>query len=402
MKNVKNTNKWVFLYGGQGSQRPGMGIDFAQAFPQDSLYSNPYCNQEELDYLLAPDFDRIHETRYAQVALTVFALTVTRLLNRKNIHPAAALGLSAGEFPALAAANVYSPEATLAIIKRRAELMSSRLQQRHQQGYEDGMLVVLGLEETVLDTCLAPFPALSPANMNAKTQLTVSGPKADLELLRRKVLDAGAKRTLFLEVEGAFHSKVFDPDVAELRRALLAAGPAGKAQADLPLNILGRPVTEPYDFRHWSDSGQAGANRHFDNNKHLSNNENTDDNKYLSNNKHMSNNGNTDDSEKPGGNEKPTGSNYLAEGEHPIESHPIDEADKQTEIYADLMSRQMASPTRLDDCFTYLLHHGYTHFVEIAPQAVLTPLLRRRSADLNLRHIGNVEAFSAFISEAID
>ena len=31
-------DKWVFLYGGQGSQVTGMGLDFAQKFPDESYY----------------------------------------------------------------------------------------------------------------------------------------------------------------------------------------------------------------------------------------------------------------------------------------------------------------------------------------------------------------------------
>lgn len=345
------TNKWVFLYGGQGSQQPGMGLDFALKFPDDSFYRSPYCSEEELTCLLDPSFTRIHETRYAQVALTLFALTVTRLLQKENINPGAALGLSAGEFPALAAANVYSPEEALEIIKRRARLMSLRLEKRRKEGHDDGMLVVLGLKREALEAVLPLFPAVSLANINAETQLTAAGPKDDLELLRQHLPEAGAKRALLLEVEGAFHSKVFNPDVEELRKVLLAAGSAGKPQAELPLNILGRPVTEPDDSKQQRDADQ------------------------------------------------PSDIYQQGDTDHPSDSENPYTPERRTEIYADLMSRQMSSVTRLDDCFSYLLDHGYTNFVEIAPQAVLTPLLRRRSRDLNLRHISSVETFNNFVAE---
>ncbi|NLV99572.1 MAG: ACP S-malonyltransferase [Clostridiaceae bacterium] len=319
---MNKQNEWVFLYGGQGSQLAGMGLDFARAFPEESYYSNCYCSEEELDYLLDPAFDRLNETRYVQLALTVFSLTITKVLQKTGIEADAALGLSAGEFPALALAGVYSEEAVLNIIRQRANLMARRMKQRRQDGFDDGMLAVLGLEEAELQEQLQNYPDLSLANKNSETQMAVSGSISELELLMQDVLEAGAKRAVFLEVEGAYHSKVFTADVPELRAALLQEE-AEEAQIDLALNILGKAA------------------------------------------------------------------------------RPLRRDGERREVYADLMSRQMSNPTRLDDCFTYLLDRGYRNFIEIAPKAVLTPLLRRRDRSLNLNHIGDMESFEKFLSHSL-
>lgn len=316
---MSKQDKWVFLYGGQGSQVEGMGLDFAQDFSDQSYYNTSYCTKEELEYLLDPEFERLDESRYVQLALTVFSLTVTKVLQKVGVEADAALGLSAGEFPALVLAGVYSDEAVLNIIRQRAELMARRMEQRRQDGFDDGMLVVLGLEETELEQQLLKYPDLSLANKNSETQMAVSGTIAELELLQKDVLDAGAKRAIFLEVEGAFHSRIFAPDVVELRNVLMEYE-AGEPQIDVPCNILGKAA-----------QSVAGAG-------------------------------------------------------------------ELKELYADLMSKQMATPTRLDDCFTYLLQQGYRNFVEIAPKAVLTPLLRRRDRSLNLHHIADVETFEKFLT----
>ena len=306
-------DKWVFLYGGQGAQVPGMGLDFARAFPEESYYNVSYCSEEELEFLLDPEFAQLDETRFVQLALTVFSLTITRVLQQAGIKADAALGLSAGEFPALATAGVYTDEAVLEIIRRRADLMSRRMEQRRLDGFADGMMVVLGLQEEDLGQHLNRYPDLSLANKNSETQMAVSGTIAELELLQKDVLAAGARRAIFLEVEGAYHSNVFEEDVPELR-AVLLQHEAGKAEIDLPLNLLGTCAEQ------------------------------------------------------------------------------LPEPTLRTEMYADVMSRQMANPTRLDDCFTYLLERGYKNFIEIAPKAVLSPLLRRRDRKLNLYHISDLES----------
>lgn len=313
---TKENKSWVFLFGGQGSQKPGMGIDIFEAYPGKGYFHGPFCCREEMVFLLDPEFKNLNETLYAQLALTVFGLTVLDLLKEAGIEPGAALGLSAGEFPALAAASVYSPESVLSIIRKRARLMSDRLKARRDDGHEDGMLAVLGLEEEQVKELLSPFPGLVISNINAKTQITVSGAREELFLVEEAAFEAGARKAVLLDVEGAFHSPVFAPDVPALRDILLSHE-AGKSKADLPLNILGRPADE--------EGADVG------------------------------------------------------------------------ELYADLLSRQMVGPTRLDDSFGWLLDRGYRNFVEIAPTAVLTPLLRRRDRELNLHHIGDHESLLAFI-----
>ena len=102
---TKENKSWVFLFGGQGSQKPGMGIDIFEAYPGKGYFHGHFCCREEMVFLLDPEFKNLNETLYAQLALTVFGLTVLDLLKEAGIEPGAALGLSAGEFPALAAAS---------------------------------------------------------------------------------------------------------------------------------------------------------------------------------------------------------------------------------------------------------------------------------------------------------
>ena len=86
-----NPEGWVFLFGGQGAQKAGMGADLARAFPDSGYYRAPFLSEEELELLLDPDFEGIHRTDYAQLALTIFGLTVTELLEARGFSPSASL-----------------------------------------------------------------------------------------------------------------------------------------------------------------------------------------------------------------------------------------------------------------------------------------------------------------------
>ena len=102
--------KLGFLYAGQGSQHPGMGADLYEAFP---------AFREVLDAARAEvDFDLkrtcfedpegvLNQTRYTQPCMVAFAAGLTAVLRERGIVPAAAAGLSLGEYSALHAAGVF-------------------------------------------------------------------------------------------------------------------------------------------------------------------------------------------------------------------------------------------------------------------------------------------------------
>ena len=106
--------KYVFLYAGQGSQKEAMGKDFYQEFGCfrsliDSL--DIQVKGKTIKQLMEEaDLEELSDTCITQPVMAAFGAGVTEVLKEKGIYPAAACGLSLGEYGALFAAEVFGPK----------------------------------------------------------------------------------------------------------------------------------------------------------------------------------------------------------------------------------------------------------------------------------------------------
>ncbi|HKG93261.1 MAG TPA: ACP S-malonyltransferase [Gemmatimonadaceae bacterium] len=219
----------VLLFPGQGSQKPGMGKDLADAFPAARAVF------EEVDATLGAPIsrlcfegpaDELTLTHNAQPALlahgaAVWAVARERLAGRVR----AAAGHSLGEFTAYHAAGSLSLADSASLVRRRGELM-------YRTGTErpGAMGAVLGQLGTPVDDICAQASAeaglVVPANYNNAEQVVVSGEVSGVDRALELAKAAGAKRAVRLNVSGAFHSPLMEPAVAGLREALAARPPA--------------------------------------------------------------------------------------------------------------------------------------------------------------------------------
>ena len=116
--------KIAFVYGGQGSQKVGMGKDLYEGFS----YIYEFYESIELDIPLKKlsffgDLKSISKTRHAQLIILIFQLAVTKILEKNKIRPDTVLGLSLGEYSALYAAGVLNIKDVIGIIDKRSKLM---------------------------------------------------------------------------------------------------------------------------------------------------------------------------------------------------------------------------------------------------------------------------------------
>jgi [acyl-carrier-protein] S-malonyltransferase len=213
----------VLLFPGQGSQKPGMGKDLAEAFPvARGIFG-------EVDAALGTDLsrlcfegpaDELTLTRNAQPALfahgaAVWALTKDAL----HQHVRVAAGHSLGEFTAYHAADAVSLPGAVKLVRRRGELM-----------YEAGisrpgtMAAILGTTTTPIEQiCQRATKEAGlavPANFNTDDQVVISGEIAGVERAMELAKEAGAKRAIKLPVSGAFHSPLMEPAVVGLTDAI--------------------------------------------------------------------------------------------------------------------------------------------------------------------------------------
>ena len=136
--------KLGFLYAGQGSQHPGMGADLYERFPTfravlDSAAAQVDFDLKEVSFIDAKGV--LNQTRYTQPCMVAFAAGMTALLAERGIVPAAAAGLSLGEYSALHAAGVFDADTAVELVAFRGKAMEEAA-----AGRPSAMVAVLGLD----------------------------------------------------------------------------------------------------------------------------------------------------------------------------------------------------------------------------------------------------------------
>ena len=232
----------VLLFPGQGSQKPGMGKDLADAFA-------PACRVfEEADRALgfplsslcfAGPEDQLTSTQNAQPALLAHSAAAWAVVKEHIAQRVrAAAGHSVGEFSAYYAAGAFTLADALRLVRRRGELMYESGVQR-----PGAMAAIIGLSESVVeDVCrrASQDGAVVPANYNTPEQLVISGEVAGVERAMALAKEAGAKRALRLNVSGAFHSPLMEVAAAGLDGAL-ATTPLVAPAFPVYSNVSARP-----------------------------------------------------------------------------------------------------------------------------------------------------------------
>lgn len=213
----------VLLFPGQGSQKPGMGKELADEFPEARQVFEEV--DEALGFSLSKlcfegPAEELTLTHNAQPALLAHGAAAWKVV-RSHIGSAvcAAAGHSLGEHTAYHAADATTLADAVRLVRRRGQLM-----------YEVGlnrpgaMAAVLGkLEQSIESLCEQASRnagVVVPANYNTEEQIVVSGEVSGVERVMELAKEAGAKRAVRLPVSGAFHSPLMKPAEDGLRQAL--------------------------------------------------------------------------------------------------------------------------------------------------------------------------------------
>jgi [acyl-carrier-protein] S-malonyltransferase len=242
----------AILFPGQGAQAVGMGKDLAAQFPAASAVF------QEADAILGfalseicfsgPE-ERLNATDISQPAIYVTSVAAWAALKSTpryaDLKPAAAAGLSLGEYTALHLAGVFDFATGLKIVRERGLAM-----QAAAEAQPGGMVAVMGLDEKqVEELCqkAAEGEVLSPANFNAPGQVVISGTKAACQRALAVCEAMGGKPTPLMVV-GAFHSPLMKPAVERLR-VVLNQSPMQNPQFSVISNVTGLPHGEISNIR---------------------------------------------------------------------------------------------------------------------------------------------------------
>ncbi|WP_406728660.1 SDR family NAD(P)-dependent oxidoreductase [Streptomyces sp. GD-15H] len=219
---VRESAPVVFLFGGQGSQHPGMAGGlyrdepvFREAVDECARLLEPLLETDIRDVLCAEAEDRsvaarLEETRWAQPALFVVQYALARLWQSWGITPGAVIGHSLGEWTAACVAGVFSLPDALALVALRGRLM--------QEQAPGGMLNTMA-DRSAVEGVLPQGVAL--AAHNGPRDCVVSGPHDALAVFAELAAERGWP-TQRVATSHAFHCALMEPVVGVFTEAVAA------------------------------------------------------------------------------------------------------------------------------------------------------------------------------------
>lgn len=239
--------KRAVVFAGQGAQAVGMGRDLAEAYPVcRELFdrANSALGYDLAGLCFNGPIEELTKTSHCQPAIFVVSAACLAALKKEigDLALGGAAGLSLGEWTALYAAGCLTFEEAVRVLAERGKLM-----QRACEQTSGAMVSVLGLDDAALEKVCRESGA-TLANLNAPGQTVLSGEKQAIEKATALAAAAGAKKSVVLNVAGAYHSPLMASAAEGLRDVL--AGVAFKSPAfPVVSNVTGRPHGAPDSIR---------------------------------------------------------------------------------------------------------------------------------------------------------
>ena len=195
--------KIAFMFPGQGAQYVGMGKDFYEQIPvcREMFELASKASGLDVPALCFEENEQINITEYTQIAMLATEVAMLKAIEEKGLKPDVTGGLSLGEYGALVASGVMSPEDVFKVVRKRGIYM----QEAVPQG--GAMVAVLGLDTAVIEQICEEIPGMvTIANYNCPGQIVISGYRESVEMADPMLKEAGAKMVSMLNVSGPFHS----------------------------------------------------------------------------------------------------------------------------------------------------------------------------------------------------
>lgn len=210
-------SKIAFIYPGQGAQKCGMGADFYENSASARKIFDEASELLRLDMkaLCFEENDLLDQTEYTQATMVTTCLAITEVLKERGFMPDVTAGLSLGEYAAISAAGGLKPLDAIRLVRKRGILM-----QHTVPAGEGAMCAILGLDAERIEAVTRTIEGVSVANYNCPGQIVITGKTAAVEDAASRLKEAGAKRTVMLNVSGPFHSELLLPAAKELEEEL--------------------------------------------------------------------------------------------------------------------------------------------------------------------------------------
>ena len=239
----------AFVFPGQGSQTPGMGLDVAEAYPAaQEVFDRA---DAELGFGLSEICHRgsrrdLALTANTQPAILTTSVALLRALGERGRRPDFVAGHSLGEYSALVVAGALEFTDAVRLVRQRGRFM--------QEAVPVGvgsMAAILGLDVGPLEEVCreaAEGEVVSAANLNSPQQVVIAGHVDAVDRACRLARSRGARRALRLPVSAPFHCSLMDPARQRLE-PLLEETQFEDLACPLINNVAGRAVTTGAEAR---------------------------------------------------------------------------------------------------------------------------------------------------------
>lgn len=232
----------AYIFPGQASQFPGMAKDIYESSAQaKELFekANSILGFRITDIMFNGTEEDLKQTRVTQPAIFLHSV-ILFLIKKEEMKPGMVAGHSLGEFSALVANGALHWEDALRLVIERANAMQYACELKPST-----MAAVLALDDKVVEqVCASVDNIVVAANYNCPGQIVISGTVEGVKTACEKLLAAGAKRALMLNVGGAFHSPLMEPARERLAAAIEKTN-FNTPSCPVYQNVDAKPHTDP-------------------------------------------------------------------------------------------------------------------------------------------------------------
>jgi [acyl-carrier-protein] S-malonyltransferase len=237
----------ALVFAGQGAQFAGMGKDLADSSSEcaDLFRKADATLGFELSRLcFEGPAEELQRSDNCQPAIFVTSMACLCALREQagDISFSGAAGLSLGEWTALHAAGVLSFEDTLRILRARGRFM-----QEACDSTDGGMVSIIGLDYEKIRE-ITEDAGVEIANLNSTGQTVLSGQREAVARAEELAKSAGAKKTVALNVAGAYHSSLMQSARDKLA-GVLEEIEFGTPKVTVLSNVTGAPHGDPGNIR---------------------------------------------------------------------------------------------------------------------------------------------------------
>lgn len=212
----------AFIFPGQGSQSIGMGKDFFEnsEIAKDLIESASDRLKIDFKDLLFNENEKINQTEYTQPAILLVSAIAYKLFKKSvDISPKYTLGHSLGEFTSLVASNALNILDALELTHKRGHLMKEACRDKNAS-----MMALIGIADDMAEKVCAEAKkegkSIWCANYNSDGQIVLAGLRDDLVSYESKFKDAGAKKTMLLNMSVASHCPLLESARVKLDECL--------------------------------------------------------------------------------------------------------------------------------------------------------------------------------------